>query len=298
VVAGGAFVVGLAALLASRETPASSSPPLRVVVRLPDSVLAAVVACFALAVFLLLALWSPRGLRRRRKHDDEFELYYEPPRVSPWILVLLWLLALLPFAAAGYLLWLGWSPLHEGGPLQPPFLGPALQAPAVSDTPTGPPASVPLLDGAVVVLALLTGLASLGLMAWIYFGDRLARWWAGPFSAGTPERLSEAIEESLDDLRREPDPRRAIIQCYRRFEHSLARSNVARAPWQTPLEFMRAALNRLPLPADAVQSLTDLFQVSRFSDHPIGFSERDLACEYLGQIKAALERSADRVPAA
>jgi hypothetical protein len=252
----------------------------------------AVVAAFMLSALLVFVLLLPRGLRRRRKGDEELELYYEPPKVSPWVFLVLWGLVLIPLGFAAYLLWLGWAPVGESGALlhRPFRLSPA--PPPFRAAAGKPVVSFPLFTGAVAVLALLAALGSLGLALWIFFGDRLARWWHGPLSFGRgTERLGQAVEESLDDLRREPDARRAIIRCYRRFEQVLARSGVPRAPWETPVEFMRAALGRLPLPDAAVGTLTGLFEVSRFSHHPLDVTEREAAWESLLEIKAALERS-------
>lgn len=113
--------------------------------------------------------------------------------------------------------------------------------------------------------------------------------WAGPRSQPRlPERLIDAVEESLDALRREPDARRAIIRCYRRFEQALAGFGRPRKPWETPSEFMKEALHQLRLPSEPVGTLTGLFEVSRFSHHPVGQAERDLAVGSLVEIQAAL----------
>ena len=84
----------------------------------------------------------------------------------------------------------------------------------------------------------------------------------------------DAIEESLDNLRLEPDPRRAIIRCYRRFEHVVAHWGLPRAPWQTPTEFMRKALGRLPVPAAGRTAPHGGVEISRFSHHPVGPADR------------------------
>jgi hypothetical protein len=92
----------------------------------------------------------------------------------------------------------------------------------------------------------------------------------------------------VEDLRSEPDARRAIVRCYARFERAVADSGVERKPWSTPMEFMREALRRLPLPRTAVPTLTGLFELARFSHHPLGPSERDQALEALDEIKTAI----------
>ncbi len=62
-----------------------------------------------------------------------------------------------------------------------------------------------------------------------------------------------------------------------------------RRPWQTPTEFMRAVLSKLPLPPAPVRSLTGLFEIARFSRHPVGEAERDRAWRSLTEIRATLD---------
>jgi hypothetical protein len=148
------------------------------------------------------------------------------------------------------------------------------------------------------LLALGAGTAALVFALWFTSGERLARWWAPEDDEEPPPRpLAVAVDESLEDLRTEPDARRAIIRCYARFEHAAAVSGLARMPWQTPMEFMREALSRLPAPRGAVRALTALFEVARFSDRGLGTVERDRAVDALDDIKAAIAREpADAVP--
>jgi hypothetical protein len=159
-----------------------------------------------------------------------------------------------------------------------------------------PVTSVSALGTAVTLLALVVGLGSLALVGWLLFGERLQAWWIGARAPASP--LAGAVEESLDDLRLEADVRLAILRCYRRFEEVLARSRVPRAPWQTATEFMAEALGRLPLPADAVRSLTVLFEIARFSAEPLGPADRDAAWEALVRIRASLGAGAGVTPGA
>lgn len=303
VASGGAALGGLAFALAALEgsrSGAAGGPAARLVLGLPEWLTTLVLALLSVAILVFLALLLPRRVRWRRKGDEEFQLYYEPPRVSPWLLLLLGVPALTPVGALVALWWVDWAPFREGVAglvLGAPSAPPGEPAPARPDS-LPPIASLPAFSGAVAALAVLAGLVSLGLVLWILLDDRLARWWARPAAAGRPEPLLEAVEASLDDLRREPDARRAIILCYRRFEQWLARSGFPRAPWETPTEFMRIALSRLPLPLGAVCTVTRLFELSRFSHHPVGPSERDDAVGSLTEIKAALERAESRAPAA
>ena len=51
-----------------------------------------------------------------------------------------------------------------------------------------------------------------------------------------------ALDESLDDLRNDPDLRRAIVAAYARMEHALARAGLPRQPAEAPFEYVERAL--------------------------------------------------------
>jgi hypothetical protein len=97
-------------------------------------------------------------------------------------------------------------------------------------------------------LAVMAGLGALGLALWSALGDRLLPEGPDSDSAMPAVPLVTAVEESLDDLRAEGDPRRAIVRCYARFERVAADSGLERRPWLTPTEFMREVLARMSLP--------------------------------------------------
>lgn len=103
--------------------------------------------------------------------------------------------------------------------------------------------------------------------------------------------VAKAAEESLEELELGGDPRLAIIRCYARFERSLAAAETPRAPWQTPMEFMRAVLSSLPLDPDDVARLTRLFELARFSHHPVGPAEQAAALSSLLAIRDALSKT-------
>jgi hypothetical protein len=295
--AGGLFVA-ITGIATSSTTQRGAAPGVRLAIVVPEAAALAIVAALALAALLMLVLLWPRDVRRRRKKDDEeIVFYYEPPEVSVWVWVLLALLALLPLGAVGGLLWSNRLALEGGG--GPASTGPlsAPSAPGARDStpaPTEKPAvSSTLFNVAVAVVATAIAVAALGVMLWLSFGDRFSRWWVGRIFDDAREPLRAAVAESLDDLRAEPDARRAIIGCYRRFERAVAASRVPRAPWQTAAEFMHAVLDRLALPRQAVARLTELFQISRFSRRHVGAAERDVACDCLEEIRAALEAGND-----
>jgi hypothetical protein len=93
-----------------------------------------------------------------------------------------------------------------------------------------------------------------------------------------------AIDESLDDLRREKDVRRAIVACYARMERALAGAGRGRGAHETPLEFLRRVLERVA--REPGQVLTELFERARFSMEPMGESEKRSAIAALEQLRA------------
>jgi Domain of unknown function (DUF4129) len=93
-----------------------------------------------------------------------------------------------------------------------------------------------------------------------------------------------AVDESLEDLRRERDVRRAIVACYARMERAFARAGRGRRAHETPLEFLRRVLERVA--HEPGQVLTELFERARFSVEPMGESEKRSAIAALEALRA------------
>ncbi len=281
------LLLAIAGTLAAPDGAPIAGLASRVFVPLPDWLIIAAVTAFSIASLLLYAL-SLRLRRAAKQGEDEYERYHEPEKIPRILGVLLILLALTPGAIlGGTLYWLGRSDVS----LLPGLAGiadaPPSPAPRATDERPAVPAS-PVTTGLIGTLALLAGFGSLGLALWLCFGDRLYRRPAG--FGRSHSQFAAAVEDSLEDLRREPDARTAIIKIYRHFERVLAAAAVPRWPWQTPMEFMRAVLGKSPLPPGPIRSLTGLFELARFSQHPVGEAERESAWQSLIEIRAALDR--------
>lgn len=106
-----------------------------------------------------------------------------------------------------------------------------------------------------------------------------------------PGALAVAVEELLDGLRAEPDPRRAVIAAYARLERVLAAHGLPRRRSEAPLEYLGRLLESLSVTPDAVQRLTALFERAKFSQHAVHAEMKDEAI-------AALERVRDDLAAA
>ena len=106
---------------------------------------------------------------------------------------------------------------------------------------------------AVVTVALIV----LALGAWWYAGRARKR---ARGELGREDRLATelaaAMDESLDDLRAEPDPRRAVIAAYARLERVLAGHRLPRRPAEAPLEYLARMLDDLSVRPEAARRLT------------------------------------------
>jgi len=105
-----------------------------------------------------------------------------------------------------------------------------------------------------------------------------------------PRQVRRAVAASLQELRTHTDPHQAIIACYARLEHLLEDHGVPAYGHLTPQEYMGAALQDLDLPTDAFAGLVGLFELARYSLHPLDDRARDRAIAHLEQLKAHLER--------
>jgi hypothetical protein len=277
------LLLAIAGTLAAPEGRPIQGVVTRVFVPLPDWLTVGAVCAVSLASLIFIGM-SLRWRRPPKNGEEEFERYDEPQKVSPILGIFLILLALTPGAVlGGALYWL----VQPNVSVPPSLAGITVPAHrAVEEQPAEP--TSPMTTGLVGTLALLAAIGSLGLVSWLVFADRLRR--RAAESARPHRQLAAAVEDSLEDLQREPDARAAIIRIYRNFERVLAAAALPRPPWQTPVEFMRAVLAKSPLPPAPIRSLTGLFELARFSQHPVGIVERESAWRSLTEIRAALDR--------
>jgi hypothetical protein len=129
---------------------------------------------------------------------------------------------------------------------------------------------VPTLDPASVdwlVVGLVFGAALIGFAI-------LAAVIVRPRGRSLPEmearrQLETMLDETLEDLRGERDPRKAVIAAYARMERSLGAYGLPRRPWEAPLEYLGRVLTELTGSASAAGRLTRLFERAKFSEHSI-----------------------------
>ncbi len=102
--------------------------------------------------------------------------------------------------------------------------------------------------------------------------------------------IAAALDESLDDLRSEPDLRRAIIAAYARMERALAAAGLPRWASEAPSEYLQRALASLDTSGESVARLTELFERAKFSQHDPDPSMRDEAIDALTAVRDELRR--------
>jgi Domain of unknown function (DUF4129) len=139
------------------------------------------------------------------------------------------------------------------------------------------PPSLELFPFMVVSSAVLAGAAAIA-------AHRLLR---RPASARAtlPEELSQALDESLDDLRAEPDARVAVVRAYARMEATLERFGVPRHEAMAPFEYVGRVLLELDVRPEPVHRLAELFERARFSRHVIGPDLKEGAIDALESIR-------------
>ena len=148
-------------------------------------------------------------------------------------------------------------------------------------TPRSPPA--PELGP----LALLSTLLVVGVG-----GMLVRRTWRqrrGRLPARLADALSATVGETLDDLRHDPDARRAIIRAYARMERALEACGVRRHESEAPLEYLARVLLALDVRPEPVEALTDLFEHAKFSTHRVDTDEKERAIAALEAVRSDLE---------
>lgn len=102
------------------------------------------------------------------------------------------------------------------------------------------------------------------------------------------QEFAELIDDTLEDLRAEKDPRRAIIKAYARMERLFESYGVPRAPAEAPMEYLGRALLELRASGAALGRLTGLFQWAKFSSHDVDETMREDAIAALTLVRDEL----------
>ena len=136
-------------------------------------------------------------------------------------------------------------------------------------------------------VGIVGAVAFASLAALVAFNRRYRRTARTPSDA-LAHSLSSALDESLDDLRRESDPRRAVVAAYARMERVLAAHGVPRRAAEAPLEYLARVLRDVALRESSVRTLTHLFERAKFSHHAVDPTMKEAAIDALETARAEL----------
>lgn len=106
--------------------------------------------------------------------------------------------------------------------------------------------------------------------------------------------MAETVENTIDAMLADPDPRTAIIGAYARLLEGLAASGVGRLDHEAPMEHLQRALTILDVRPEPLRRLIELFSMARFSMRPLTEAHRAEALE--GLRAAATDLAASRLP--
>jgi hypothetical protein len=155
------------------------------------------------------------------------------------------------------------------------------------ELPTPPTAVGRENEFAWLPVLLTVGLVLLAVGGW-WYADRARRKSRGELRWGFADAVVEAVDDSIDDLRAEPDPRRAVIAAYARLERVFAANGVSRKPSEAPLEYLARVLASLQVGDRAAARLTDLFERAKFSQHAVGPEMKEEAIEAFVSVRDEL----------
>lgn len=140
-----------------------------------------------------------------------------------------------------------------------------------------------LVVGAAAALLLLAPAA-------VIVRRRRARRERAPVLPDVASQVGSGLRGSLEELEAERDPRLAIRRAYERMEESLGAVELVRATDETPSEYTARVLRVVGAGAAPASELTGLFELARFSDHPLGEDDRRRAIASVRRIEAELGR--------
>jgi hypothetical protein len=109
------------------------------------------------------------------------------------------------------------------------------------------------------------------------------------------DRLAVVFDETLEDLKAERDPRRAVIAAYARMERILGRHGLPRRPAEAPHEYVSRVLEDLISSGSSVRRLTRLYERAKFSPHEMDDAMKEEAIDAVADVRDELHARAAEV---
>jgi hypothetical protein len=274
-------LVGVVAIAATGSTPAGTSAG-----RKPSDTL--LDTFFSLSLLLLLpgAALLVYGLLQRREIAREIASG-RYPRTS----IAAYLVFVAIFAVVVYFRYRGFDFRRDVNP-EVVDIGADDRRARAPDAGAADPAAY-RAEFAWIPVLVVVSLAAVAVLAFVLAGRRRRSARTGD-ETSLAEDLAGALEDTLDDLRAEPDPRRAVVAAFARLERTLGAVGIPRARAETADEYVARVLERLDVPEEAVGQLITLFDRAKFSQHAIDEGMKKDAIEALERVRDELRLAARR----
>jgi Domain of unknown function (DUF4129) len=275
-----AVVLGLLALVAvaaEGDTPAGSDGARRPSHLLIDTLVSLYIVLMALGVVAYVGL-----LLLGRHTADEHGRLRRPSHVQSAVVFVLLLGALaLALRLAE----------ERGGDVgeQPAPPAPAATRPAEAVPETGYDPEFALVTVLIVFALVAVVVASLAVAA-----RRRKRALGQLREPALLEALEDVLDESIDDLRAERDPRKAVVAAYARLERTLAAYGLPRRPAEAPAEYLARMLADLEVSHRSIGRLTALFERAKFSQHDVDSAMKEEAIDALQTTREELRAARER----
>lgn len=118
----------------------------------------------------------------------------------------------------------------------------------------------------------------------IYFGAKFI-----PVkSVAKDEDLKESIGKMIGELRFSDDIRGAIMKAYYDLSNMLRKHGIIEEEYLTPREFEHICMKKIKMDIKPFETLVNLFEEARYSNHPLDETQRKIAIEALESIRNAL----------
>jgi len=180
-----------------------------------------------------------------------------------------------------------WFLLGQADPAQPPptngtTLGDAGALPASEPPSSAPPAFDWFLFGLIASSAVVLPLS-------LVARHRLRVADPEREASDVPESVVRALGDSIEQIERDPDARRAIIRAYAQMEHAFDDAGIPRRPYEAPFEYLGRALRGLRVSPPAAGRLAALFERARFSQHVVGAETKHEAIGALREVEREMQ---------